>query len=161
VGVAGPIVLNKLSLFRGTWTKKSAGKSAVERYGTQLEKLLYRCLAEEKRVMLTLKNGKVYVGRLARVTVKEDTDLLLLPSKSGYRDGQQQLIFTTDYDQTYASIEETEKNYLDVIAEFGVVLPIPEILTANVYNADVHEKYFTPQALPFSKHQRRKATRRR
>jgi len=161
VGVVGPTVLNKLSLFSGAWTRKRAGKSAVERYGTQLERLLYRCLAAEKRVMLTLKNGKVYVGRVARVTPKEDTDLLLLPSKSGYRDGQQRLILTIDYDQTYANIAETEENYLNIINEFGVVIPIPEILTANLYNADVQDKYFTYQPPPPSKQDRRKLTRRK
>lgn len=85
VGVAGQLVLNRLLLVRSNWTQKRAGKSTIERYGTQLEKLLYRSLAEEKRVMLTLKNGKIYVGRVARVTPKDDTDLLLSPRKSTRR----------------------------------------------------------------------------
>lgn len=161
IGAVGHIVLNNVPLFSVAWTQKRAGKSAFDTYGTQLEKLLYRCLAEGQQVMLTLKNGKVYVGCLARVTVKEDTDLLLLPSKSGYRDAQHRLIFTTDYDQTYTSIEETESNYVDIIAEFGVVIPIPEILTANLYNDEVHDKYFPQRHSSGVKPHRRKTARRK
>ena len=116
---------------------------------------------ERKHLMLTLRNGKVYVGRVTSVAPKEERDLLLLPSKSGFRDDQQRLILTTDYDETYLSIMEAEENYLDIIAEFGVVIPIPEILTANLYNADVHDKYFTHQRSPGVKHHRRKATHRK
>ena len=97
-------------------------------YGGQLEKLLYRSLIENKRVMITLKNGKVYIGRVTiSLTPQEDKDFILLPIKSGYREGdKQRLVITTHYDEAYGEIEEHEPNYLDVISDFGVVIPIPE-----------------------------------
>lgn len=111
--------------------------------------------------MMTLKNGKIYVGRVSSVVPKEDRDLLLLPSKSGYRDDQQRLIFTTDYDEIYLNIMEAEENYIDVISEFGVVIPIPEILSANLYDADVHAQYFTHEGPQRTKQRRGKSTRRK
>ena len=91
--------------------------------------------------MVTLKGGKVYIGRVTiSVTPREDRDFLLLPSKSGYRDEKHRLMLTTDYDEIYGMIVETEGNYLDVISDFEVVIPIPEILTASLYRTDVHPK---------------------
>ena len=156
LGALGQVALNRLGPFTKIWPTKREGVRGVERYGSQLEKLLYRAVVERKYVILTLKNGKIYIGRVQSVTPQEDTDLLLLPSKSGYRDNHQQLMLTTDYDQIYASIMEAEENYVGMIADFAVVIPIPEILTASLYNADVHDKYFTHQRV---KHRRRKANR--
>jgi hypothetical protein len=143
LGAAGQFVLNRLWPFSRIWNTQKEGRRAIETYGTQLEKLLYRSLIEEKRVMLTLKGGKVYIGRVTiSLTPQEDRDLMLLPSKSGYRDEKKRLTLTTDYDQTYRAIVETEGDYLSIIADFGVTVPIPEVLTASLYREEVHTKYF-------------------
>ncbi|MDX6531417.1 MAG: hypothetical protein QOH41_3707 [Blastocatellia bacterium] len=144
LGVAGPFVLNRLWPFSRIWNSQKEGERAIEKYGSQLEKLLYRALIQEKRVMLTLKNGKVYIGRITiSLTPQEDRNLMLLPSKSGYRDAMQRLMLTTDYDQTYKDIEENEpEGYLDIISDFGVTLPIPEVLSASLFREDVHQRFF-------------------
>ncbi len=143
LGAAGQFVLNRFWPFSRIWNQQKEGRRAIETYGTELEKLLYRSLIDEKRVMLTLKNGKVYIGRVTiSLSPQEDRDLMLLPSKSGYRDEKQRLMLTTDYDQTYRAIVETEKDYLDIIADFGVTVPIPEVLTVSLYREEVHTKYF-------------------
>lgn len=59
-------------------------------------------------------------------------------------------MLTTDYDATYRAIEETEADYFDIISDFGVVVPIPEVLTASLYRADVHTKYFIHEDPPDS-----------
>ena len=145
LGVAGQFVLNNVWPFTRFWNEKTEGERVIERFGSELEKLLYRSLLDSKRVMVTLKNGKVYIGRVAiSVTPQEDKDLLLLPSKSGYRDEKQRLMLTTDYDATYRMIVETEQDYVAIISDFGVTIPIPEVLTASLYRAEVHAKYFAP-----------------
>jgi len=159
LGTIGQFTLNRLGPVTRTWTEE--GETVIARHGSQLEKLFLRSLMERKHLMLTLKNGKIYVGRLTSVVPNEDRDLLLLPSKSGYRDDQQRLIFTTDYDEIYLNIMEAEDNYVDAIADFGVVIPIPEILTANLYDAGVHANYFTHHDKPRVTHRRRNATRRK
>lgn len=143
LGTVMPLVLNKVWPFKDIWNPQDEGRRALEKYGSQLEKLLYRALIQEKRVMVTLKGGKVYIGRVTiSLTPQEDRDLMLLPSKSGYRDERQRLMITTDYDQTYSDIVETEQNFLEIISDFGVVLPIPEVLTASLYREEVHSRYF-------------------
>ncbi len=155
MGAAGPLLLNKLWPFTRFWNPREQGVRAIEKYGSQLEKLLYQALEQEKRIMVTLKDGKVYIGRVTiSLTPQEDRDFLLLPSKSGYRDEQQRLILTTDYDQTYRAIQENEEDYLNIISDFGVAIPIPEVLTASIYRDDVHTKYFPHEEIALQNRKR-------
>ncbi|MFN2493053.1 MAG: hypothetical protein ABR501_09235 [Pyrinomonadaceae bacterium] len=141
LGLFSTRLLNAIGRRYGFWQKE--GERVILTYGSQLEKLLFRSLSQGKRVMVTLKNGKVYIGRVAiSLTPQEDDDFLLLPSKSGYRDDKHRLTLTTDYDLTYKAIVDTEENYIDIISDFGVVVPIPEVVSASLYREDVHIKYF-------------------
>lgn len=142
--VVALLALGILNLLKSQGAEKREGERVLIAHGSQLEKLLYRSLIEEKRVMVTLKNGKVYIGRVTiSLTPQEDKDFLLLPIKSGYREGEKQrLEITTHYDEAYAEIQEHESEYIDIISDFGVVIPISEVLTASLYREDVHNKYF-------------------
>ena len=149
LGALGPLVLNKVWPFSRIWNQQKEGIRSILKYGSQLEKLLYRALVDQKRVMVTLKGGKVYIGRVTMsLTPQEDRDLLLLPSKSGFRDEKQRLTLTTDYDGKYKAIQDNETNYLEIISDFGVAIPIPEVLTASLYRGDVHVKYFAHKDPP-------------
>jgi len=142
LGVVAQWALNKLDR---TLNDQYEGAMAILEYGSQLEKLLYRALKDEKRVMVTLKNGKVYIGRVTiSVAPQEDDYFLLLPIKSGYRESEKQrLVITTHYDEAYENIYDNEpEDYIDIISDFGVVIPISEVLTAALYREDVHAKYF-------------------
>ncbi|MFN2529851.1 MAG: hypothetical protein ABR555_01010 [Pyrinomonadaceae bacterium] len=143
-------LLGILNLFKSNQAAEKVGERVILTYGSQLEKLLYRSLIDQKRVMVTLKNGKVYIGRVTiSFTPQEDKDFLLLPIKSGYREGdKQRLVLTTHYDNAYAEIVENEAEYINIISDFGVVIPIPEVLTASLYREDVHSKYFPHENLP-------------
>jgi hypothetical protein len=144
------LALGVLNLARTPESEKTVGERVLVTYGGQLEKLLFRSLIEKKRVMVTLKNGKVYIGRVTvSLTPQEDKDFLLLPIKSGYREGdKQRLVITTHYDDAYAEIQEHEPEYLDIISDFGVVIPISEVLTATLYREDIHNKYFPHEDRP-------------
>lgn len=143
LGATSQWVFNKVWPFSRIWNEEDEGVRSLLKYGSQLEKMLFWALIEEKHVMVTLKAGKVYIGRIAiSLTPQEDRDLLLLPIKSGYRDDKQRLMLTTHYDEAYKAIEDNESEYVEIISDFGVVIPIPEILTASLYREDVHIKYF-------------------
>jgi hypothetical protein len=115
-------------------------------YGGELERLLYLALKYEKRVMITLKSGKVYIGRVTISVTPEDKYFSLLPIKSGYRDGStQRLEITTHYDEAYQQIQDNEENYIDIISDFGVVIPISEIVSASLYREEVRARYFPPE----------------
>ena len=131
-------------------SKEKAGVHVLKTYGSELEKLLYRSLIEKKRVMITLKNGKVYIGRVTiSLTPEDDNDFLLLPVKSGYREGdKQRLVITTHYDEAYTEIQKNEPDYINIISDFGVVIPISEVLSASLYREDIHSKYFPHEDRP-------------
>ena len=107
LGMVSQWGLNKLGSLLGSGVRE--GEHVLMTYGSQLEKLLYRSLIEEKRVMVTLKNGKVYIGRVTiSLAPQEDRDFLLLPIKSGYRESDKhRLVLTTHYDEAYRQIAET------------------------------------------------------
>ncbi len=116
----------------------------VNSYGGPLEQLFLRSMQEEKAVMLTLKGGKVYIGDIGSNFVPgEHTSIHLLPSRSGFRDGQQRLTLTTDYDSATEEIEANEGDEAtDIIGSFVIAIPVDEVVAASLYLPDIHAKYF-------------------
>lgn len=117
----------------------------VDNYGGPLEQLLLRSMQEKKAVMLTLKGGKVYIGRLRVGFVPgQDTSIHFLPSRSGFRDDQQRLSLTTDYQDVYIKIKtgETETQATEIIGSFGIIIPVDEVVAASLYLPKIHAKYF-------------------
>ena len=151
LGLVAPSVLNVLERrIRSILGREvQEGEDVLMTYGSQLEKLFYRSLIEGKRVMVTLKSGKVYIGRVTiSVLPQRDKDFLMLPSLSGYRDEKHRVVLTTNYDFAYKAIVEGEKDYIEMISDFGVVIPISEVVSATIYRADVHAKYFRHEYQP-------------
>jgi hypothetical protein len=144
LGVLGPFVLNRTPLIRRFWTKEKQGDKAVRDYGSPLEQLLLKALKEEKNVMVSLSNGKVYIGRVATsLAPEDDTSFYLLPNKSGYREGEKQrLELTTHYDEAYTKILAGEADGENIISDFGVVIPVKDIVSATLFRGDIYAKYF-------------------
>jgi hypothetical protein len=68
----------------------------------------------------------------------------MVPVKSGYREKDQTLELTTPYDEAYAKIAANEPdNYLEIIADFGVAIPVECLLSATLYLPEIHRKYFS------------------
>lgn len=96
--------------------------------------------------MITLKSGKVYVGRIGSSFTpgQRDQTILVLQIKSGYREkDKQRLEITTNYEEAYEQIKRDHPDtYTEIIKDFGVVIPISEIASTTLYNDAVHIKYF-------------------
>ena len=130
----------------------------VEEHGGPLERMLLRAMDEDKTVMITLKNGKVYIGGLgASFTPERDKTIFVLPAKSGYRQIEVKgLMLTTHYDEVYQKIAEDYKDNpelaTEIIGTFGVVIPLDEIVSVSLYLSDIDAKYFPhkPKSVPFS-----------
>jgi hypothetical protein len=89
----------KLRLFFSSWDRRVL-ESAIHRNGGDLERLVLKSQNTSfLPIMVTLQNGKVYVGwPIGNVGPGEDRKTLrLLPMLSGYRDDNHQVKFTTDY----------------------------------------------------------------
>jgi hypothetical protein len=120
----------------------------IDRQGGPLEKMLYVAMVERKWVMLTLKNGKVYMGQIgAGFTPEKDKTIFLLPLRSGYRDPVRHWVTTTNnYEGVYEKIKQKNpETWVDIIADFGVVIPVADVLTATLYRPDIHDTYFMPE----------------
>jgi hypothetical protein len=114
----------------------------VDHYGGPLEQLLLRSMQEEA-VMITLKGGNVYIGDVGAGFVPgQHTAFLLLPSRSGFRDDEQRLGLTTNYDDAYSKIKASEKDSTKIIGSFGIVIPVDEVTAASLYLPEIHKKYF-------------------
>lgn len=145
LGALAPCILNYVWPFSRIWPHEKVSRDAIFGYGGPLEQLLYRAIDEQKSVMVTLKSGKVYVGRvIVSLAPQDDTGFYLLQTRSGYRESEKQrLVITTNYDDVYRRIVADEKeNALSIISDFGVVIPVKEVVSATLYQEDVHTKYF-------------------
>lgn len=105
-------------------------------------------MKEKKYVMITLSSGKVYIGRVVRsLAPEDDRSFELLPIKSGYRENDKhRLEITTHYDEAYQNIFEGEQDPFEVIADFGVIIPVKEVVSATLFRGDVYRKYFPHQS---------------
>ena len=147
LGAASPWFLNRFWPFCLLWAKEERGEKATKRYGSTLEQLLLKALKEEKYVMITLSSGKVYIGRVVTSLAPEDNrSFELLPFKSGYREtGNHRLEITTHYDEAYQKIFEREDDPFEVVADFGVVIPVKDVVSATLFRGDIYQKYFPHQ----------------
>jgi hypothetical protein len=147
--------------------------AAVARYVSNspdpLLSILYRATMLRKRLMVTLKSGKVYVGEpVSRIDpAKEISSIHLLPFASGYRDVQtKRLTLVTEYShlgeklrleepgrinskedplsQDYATLTIDEKTVARVdIQDIGVVIVWAEIDSMTIFDANIYAAFKT------------------
>jgi hypothetical protein len=132
-------------LNRWLYDERTEWARLIRDRGGPLEKRLYQAMVDDKWVMVSLKGGKVYIGLVgAGFTPEKDKTIFLVPFRSGYRDPVKQWVnITTDYENVYERIkQDNPTTYGEIISDFGVVIPVEEVLTATLYRPDIHEKYF-------------------
>lgn len=120
-------------------------EKALEQWGDFLEILLNRCLRDGQQVSLTMRNEKVYVGFVtSNVDPAFDRKYLtLIPMLSGYRDADtKQMVITTVYGVVYdRMISQGMADPESPADEFELVLPIAEVVSANLFIPDVYEMF--------------------
>ena len=115
----------------------------IRDYGGPLELTLYRSIEQQKLVMLTLSNNKVYIGRVAATFIPDDEVIFIFPIRSGYRDSRQTLELTTPYTDAYKRIAvDQPDNYREVLADFRIAIPVAFVVSASLYLPEIHAKYF-------------------
>lgn len=103
-----------------------------------LDKILFESCAEEKFLLITLKDRKCYVGRVANLGEPNEQDgpdqeILLVPIASGYRDKDTLMLnLTTSYDFT------NEQELAD--KTITIVLKQHEIMSACEYHEELYDK---------------------
>jgi len=123
----------------------------VTKEGGPLEQFLDVAMGAQKDVLVTMTNGKVYLGLMASSFVPDQRDqtITLLPIWSGFRDnGSQKITFTTDYESVYAKMElDYPGDHEQRIEDFRMTIPIRELRTVTFFSKDLHRQYFGGQRI--------------
>lgn len=114
----------------------------VERWGNQIEYLLWKSLNEKsdekKLLMLTTKSNKVYVAYVNKISEPiGDSFVTLIPNFSGYRDKEtQEFVVTTKYfDVIDHYVDNGQADKIDDV--LGVTIALDEILMISKFDNDV------------------------
>ena len=128
-----------------------AVRKAVEKYGGELLSLLHFAARTGRPVSLTMSNRKVYVGFIRATPTLRYPHTKILPTMSGFRDENSLNVkFDTNYWFVYESLEERRSKGESVIdiEHFGIVLPIEQICSANLFDEEAYQRYFIAQSSP-------------
>lgn len=137
-GVLGGHFLN---IFTGSqWPYKRAIKNA------DFERLVLRAMERSLPMLVTLENGKVYVGYAIRTIdpLAEVKELRILPVFSGYRSSETgEVSFNTNYSRVLREISEDGAGELGHLAagDFEVVVPVTKIVTSTLYDSVAHKRF--------------------
>ena len=138
--ILGAVLWLPLNFFSN---REGASKWSIENYGSRLEVLFFRAQEENKQIMVSLSDGKVYVGFIVWQPPEPHSDVSyfgILPTISGFRDSKtKEIAFVTDYFKIYERLDDTddEGTSLLKIDDFEKYLKISSIETASIYDPDV------------------------
>jgi len=100
------IIFSHLSNFFSN--KEKAIKKAIIKWGNELDILFLNALIDEDQLMITLTNGKVYIGFIVEISGPGKIEYYsLLPTLSGYRTTDKHKVkITTDYFNIFEKKDE-------------------------------------------------------
>lgn len=142
--VLGSVLWMPLNL---VFDKDKALSWSIKKFGSRVEKLFCDAMNNEKQVLVTLRDGKVYVGLILWMPPEAHSDssyIGLLPIVSGYRDQlTKRVIFTTDYVDVYQKLWSDDQNLQEKLGiyDFNKYFKIADIETASIYDADIHTQF--------------------
>ncbi len=133
----------------------AAEEKAINAHGTGLERLFWEATepSHPQLVQLTLDDAKVYVGWIQRTSPNPrspDGFVRLLPVRSGFRNSERRVEYTTLYENIYLQmldddqITAVEAEFLN---SFLKVIPLSRIVSAGIFSPSAH-KLFAQQGKP-------------
>lgn len=132
-----------LNLF---YSRKSAFAFTIRKFGSQLDRLFWLSITakkdEDKLLMLTTKNNKVYIGYVSEISEPlGDSYIRIIPNFSGYRDKDTLTVaITTKYtDVIQYYVEADRKSEID--EKLGVIIPTSEILIVSKFDSDIFGRF--------------------
>ena len=139
--VLGPVGALVVNFF---YDADKASTRAIERYGTEKEKLLFGAMEDGSLVSVTMENRKVYIGwPVYSPDLRHETnDFRLLPALTGYRrEDDLSLEFTTQYLDAYDQVEAGTMRGLEA-EDFEVILPLEKVVSGNLFELDIDQEVF-------------------
>jgi hypothetical protein len=129
------------------WPKDKALERVVINHGGRLRILLHDASKDDRPVMLTLTNRKVYVGAVAvPPPLREPSHVVIFPTVSGFRhEDNLEIEWTAKYSPAYVEIikafERGEDQRTD-LQHFQLVIPLSAILSATYFDFEIWERHF-------------------
>lgn len=138
-----PKLLARLQFSPCVWWQHFLLQQAIK--NNDFELLILKSLDTSTPMLVSLNNGKIYVGWAVRAPnpIERRRAIRVLPLMSGYRDTDHRTIFTTDYLTLLDSIdtgEDQELNHLDR-QDFEIVLPVDQIVSARLFDLTAYRKF--------------------
>lgn len=135
VGISFLLVVALTHLTNYLFNKEQEIFNAIKSIGNELELMAAKSLKEERLVLITLKNNKVYIGWVKELPIPSLSSYLrIIPAISGFRDDDKKLKFTSHYMDAYSLFEDNNQNN-----DFDVVMPICEIVSISFFNQDLYD----------------------
>ncbi|GFE84978.1 hypothetical protein GCM10011487_69780 [Steroidobacter agaridevorans] len=108
----------------------------------ELDAFLYSAAAKQLLVLLSLADGKFYVGyiqQLSKNPTAQSSWVRILPVVSGYRtDVSKELNFTTFYQDVYEDLSKKSDFNEESLLSFTKILPIANITSANPFDPNIY-----------------------
>lgn len=145
------------------YDEEGCARRSAEEFGNQIELVIDQAMRDEELVELTLRSRKSYVGygRESGIGKSSDTDIVLAPVLSGYRDEMTlKLKLDTDYTETFEkyiseyessikefeevageSFEERSFGTIEKFRDFLVVIPLSEVVSARRFDQTVYKAF--------------------
>lgn len=123
-------------------TDKSFEK-IIDKWGDALDFVIYNSFKQEKiedkLLLLTFKNGKVYIAFINKMTLPiEDSYINFIPVLSGYRDKDSHIVeYTTDYSKII--FDEIDDNLEELKDKLGITVRRDELLFITQFDFTILE----------------------
>jgi hypothetical protein len=132
------------------FAKQTEVRRTITAWNDYMEELLADSQEDTRQVSITLKNRKVYVGFVVRSfdPAYDRKYVVILPTMSGYRaESTHRLTFDTDYTRVYqALMAEDESRLVRGVEDFQVVVPVSEVVSANLFDWEAYQRFNEPFA---------------
>src|SRR5690606_19933090 len=132
-----------LNLF---YSRKSAFAFTIRKFGSQLDRLFWVSITaqkdEDKLLMLTTKNNKVYIGYVSDISEPlGESYIRIIPNFSGYRNKDTlTLDITTKYTDVIQHYVETDRK-AEIDEKLSVIIPTTEILIVSKFDSDIFGRF--------------------
>ncbi len=115
---------------------------AIKAIGNEFELQLKSSFTENKLLLFTLNNGKIYIAWVKELPIPSVSKYVrIIPIISGYRDDQKNVVFTTHYLSVYG--EYIKDGKVKSIAELNtdVILNSDDIVTVSFFDNDMYQVF--------------------
>lgn len=139
------LILFTLFAFNYVVDEDEMKKWVIRRDDDALEMTILKVFEQEKNLLVTLNNGKVYIGKVTDTYFRindEIRSVLINPLSSGFRDSSNhKIVLNTYYGTIYKHILENPQDFETKISDFSVAIRYDSIVTVSPFDPKVYAMF--------------------